>query len=83
MLLLHLGVGYLYTDFSDHAPFLNFDPSAFGLSGFLHDRQFPTFTGMIPFGSNLGGKQPIGTASQIQTRDLNYKPTAVCQRYVY
>ena len=73
-LLLHLGVGYLYTDFSDHAPFLNFDPSAFGLTGFLHDRQFPTFTGQS---NAYGGMQPIGTASQIQTRDLNYKPTAV------
>ena len=33
-ILLHLGVGYYHTNFHDHAPFLNFDPAAFGLSGF-------------------------------------------------
>src|SRR5262249_22147353 len=45
-LLLHLGAGYLHTSFSDRAPFLSFNPSDFGLSGFLINRQFPSVTGM-------------------------------------
>jgi hypothetical protein len=45
-LLLHLGAGYLHTSFSDKAPFLKFDPSAFDLSGFVQDRQFPSLTGL-------------------------------------
>jgi hypothetical protein len=45
-ILLHLGVGYLHTSFSDRAPFLNFQPSAFDLTGFVQDRQFPSLTGL-------------------------------------
>jgi len=45
-ILLHLGAGYLHTSFSDRAPFLTFNPSAFDLSGFVQDRQFPSITGM-------------------------------------
>src|SRR3984885_502244 len=45
-MLLHLGAGYYHTSFNDHAPFLKFNPSAFDLSGFLEDRQFPSLTGL-------------------------------------
>jgi hypothetical protein len=45
-ILLHLGVGYLHTSFSDKAPFLTFAPSSFDLSGFVQDRQFPSITGL-------------------------------------
>lgn len=45
-LLLHLGAGYFHTSFSDRAPFLDFNPSQFGLSNFLQNRQFPSVTGM-------------------------------------
>jgi hypothetical protein len=45
-ILLHLGAGYYHTSFSDKAPFLDFNPSNFGLSGFLEDRQFPSVTGL-------------------------------------
>jgi hypothetical protein len=52
-ILLHLGAGYFHTSFNDHAPFLKFDPSAFDLSGFLEDRQFPSVTGLC--GQLYGG----------------------------
>ncbi len=80
-LLLHLGAGMLWTQFLDHAPFLNFNPSAFGLSGFLHDRQFPSFTEMnYPVNpttllSQYGGMQNIGTAGQGQSLDYEQKPS--------
>ena len=83
-LLLHLGAGYYHTRFSDKAPFLNFDPSAFGLSNFLINRQFPSVTGMcVPspvFGATgcfgaLGGMQNIGTSGQIQSLNYEEKPT--------
>ena len=45
-MLLHLGAGYFHTSFNDHAPFLNFNPGDFGLSGFLENRQFPSLTGL-------------------------------------
>ncbi len=45
-ILLHVGAGYLHTSFNDHAPFLNFNPSAFDLTGFVQNRQFPSVTGM-------------------------------------
>jgi len=45
-ILLHMGAGYFHTSFNDHAPFLNFNPSAFDLSGFLENRQFPSLTGL-------------------------------------
>ena len=45
-MLLHLGAGYYHTSFNDHAPFLSFNPSAFDLSGFLENRQFPSLTGL-------------------------------------
>ncbi len=44
--LLHLGAGYMHTSFNDHAPFLNFNPSQFDLTGFVQNRQFPSITGM-------------------------------------
>lgn len=59
--LLHLGAGYLHTSFSDRAPFLNFNPSAFDLSGFVEDRQFPSVTGMC--GTLLGFGAPPGCIS--------------------
>ena len=81
-LLLHAGVGYYYTDFSDRAPFLNFNPSQFGLSGLVQNRQFPSITGncpFVPFGitclSAGGGMQTIGTAGQIQSLYHDNKPT--------
>jgi hypothetical protein len=78
-LLLHVGAGYIRTTFSDHAPFLNFNPSQFGLVGFLQHRQFPTFTGMDSLSSAgtplYGGMQPIGTAGQGQSYDVEGKPT--------
>jgi len=72
-LLLHLGAGYIRTTFSDRAPFLNFQPSSLGLVGFLHDRQFPSFTGMSS--TSYGGMQAIGTAGQGQSLDIEGKPT--------
>ncbi|HEY1759518.1 MAG TPA: TonB-dependent receptor [Bryobacteraceae bacterium] len=71
-LLLHLGAGYYWERFGDHAPFLDFNPSQFGLSGFEIDRQFPTVTGMS---GAYGGMQTIGTAGQIQTNNRQNKPT--------
>ncbi len=83
-LLLHLGAGYLHTSFSDHAAFLDFDPSQFGLSDFQHDRQFPTITGMCvgsffaPGCTNsTGGMQSIGTADQIQSISYEEKPSFI------
>ncbi len=81
-ILLHLGAGYYHTSFSDRAPFLTFNPSAFDLSGFVQDRQFPSVTGMCvaaPFGavgcSGYGGMQNIGTAGQIQGQNYEEKPS--------
>ncbi len=71
-LLLHLGMGYIRTKFGDAAPFTSFDPSQFGLVGFLIHRQFPSFTGMS---GAYGGMQSIGTVGQIQSLDLEGKPT--------
>ncbi len=74
----------LHTSFSDRAPYLSFNPSNFGLSGFLNDRQFPSFTGMCPaapFGQtgcgSPGGMQNIGTAGQIQSLNYEEKPSFV------
>lgn len=72
-LLLHVGVGYYYTSFSDHAAFLTFDPAAFGLSGFVQHRQFPSITGMSS--PLYGGMQTMGTNSQIQSIYHDNKPT--------
>jgi hypothetical protein len=86
-LLLHVGAGYMFTSFNDHAPFLNFNPSQFGLSGFVLDRNFPYVYGMCTNSAGVvttaapvcaggyGGMQAIGTASQIQSQDYEYKPT--------
>jgi hypothetical protein len=82
-LLLHIGAGYYHTRFADNAPFTSFNPSAFGLSNFLIDRQFPSVTGMCvapPPGATgcggvLGGMQNIGTSGQIQTLNFEEKPT--------
>src|SRR5579862_192853 len=83
-ILLHLGAGYLHTSFSDRAPFLSFNPSQFGLTGFLNDRQFPSFTGMNSCGGTVfapctayGGMQNIGTAAQIQSLNYEEKPSFV------
>ncbi|HLK51710.1 MAG TPA: TonB-dependent receptor [Bryobacteraceae bacterium] len=66
-LLLHLGGGYYHTSFSDRAPFLNFDPTQFGLNGFIQHRQFPSVTGMC---GQLSG--PPGTpTSCIQGTQTN------------
>jgi hypothetical protein len=79
-LLLHLGAGYIRTIFGDAAPFTSFDPSQFGLVGFLIHRQFPSFTGMnaplnTALASAYGGMQNIGTAGQIQSNTTEGKPT--------
>ncbi|HJT87082.1 MAG TPA: carboxypeptidase regulatory-like domain-containing protein [Bryobacteraceae bacterium] len=80
-LLLHLGAGYERVNFLDDAPFKNFDPTAFGLSGFLIHRQFPSITGMcatLPGQTacnGFGGMQTVGTANQGQTHTYYQKPT--------
>ena len=83
-LLLHLGAGYYHTSFSDHAPFLNFNPSAFDLTGFLQDRQFPSVTGMCgqlvgPFGtptSCIQGATRLISWRHAEYRDLRSNPVA-------
>ncbi len=88
-ILLHLGAGYYHTSFNDHAPFLNFKPSSFDLSGFLEDRNFPSVTGLCgqligPPGTPTSCIQgAIGTASGFggmqnigtngQTQSQNYE----------
>ena len=72
-LLLHVGAGYYYTSFSDHAAFLTFDPASFGLTGFVQHRQFPSLTGMSS--ALYGGMQTMGTNSQIQSIYHDNKPT--------
>ncbi len=59
--LLHVGAGFLDTSFSDRAPFLNFDPTQFGLTGFLQHRQTPSVTGMCVPGAPtiIGGAAPV------------------------
>ena len=82
-LLLHAGAGYYHTSFSDRAPELNFDPSQYGLSGFLIHRNFPVITGMCPapslFGasqgcSGYGGMQQLGPGAG-QTQSYEEKPS--------
>jgi hypothetical protein len=81
--LLHVGGGWARLNFGDHAPFLNFDPAQFGLSGFLIHRQFPSVSGMCVAGafgsgqacSGYGGVQNIGTSGQIQTLNIQEKPS--------
>ena len=78
-LLLHAGAGWQRVNFFDDAPFTKFDPAAFGLSGFVIHRQFPSVTGMcVLVGgscSGAGGMQNIGTANQGQTHTYYQKPT--------
>jgi hypothetical protein len=80
-LLLHLGAGWQRVNFFDDAPFQSFDPSAFGLSGFVIHRQFPSVTGMcvIPTGgtscTGYGGMQNVGTSNQAQAHNYYQKPT--------
>jgi hypothetical protein len=86
-LLLHAGAGYQRVNFFDDAPFKSFDPAAFGLSGFLIHRHFPSITGMcvplpstagttnVPGCSGYGGMQNIGPANQGQTHTYYQKPT--------
>ncbi len=71
-LLLHFGVGYYYTRYSDKAAFTSFNPSQFGLTGFVQDRQFPSITGMS---STYGGMQTMGTLGQIQSLYHDDKPS--------
>ena len=72
-ILLHLGVGYYYTTFSDRAAFLSFDPAAFGLTGFVQHRQFPSITGNVS--TLYGGMQNMGTNGQIQSIYHDNKPS--------
>ena len=72
-ILVHLGAGYYYTTFSDRAPFLDFDPAAFGLTGFVQHRQFPSITGMSS--ALYGGMQNLGTNAQIQSVYHDNKPS--------
>ena len=82
-LLLHVGAGFYHTRFADNAPFESFNPSQFGLSNFLINRQFPSVTGMCAYPiagttcttGGLGGMQNIGTSGQIQTLNFEEKPT--------
>ncbi len=83
-LLLHLGAGYLHTSFSDKAPFLDYNPASFDQSGFLNDRQFPSYTGANSCGGSVfvpcttyGGMQSFGTAGQIQSLNYEEKPSFV------
>jgi hypothetical protein len=72
-LLLHVGVGYYYTRYSDKAAFTSFDPAQFGLTGFVQDRQFPSITGMSS--TVYGGMQTMGTLAQIQSLYHDNKPS--------
>jgi Carboxypeptidase regulatory-like domain len=84
-ILLHFGAGYLGTSFSDRAPFLNFNPSQFGLTGFVQNRQTPTISGMCTLGvaavlggvapCSSGGMQNIGTSGQLQSQIYEQRPT--------
>ena len=77
-ILLHFGAGYYYTNFNDQAAYLNFNPSQFGLSGFVQDRQFPSITGMCTGGwpcTGAGGMETVGTLGQIQSLYHDNKPT--------
>ena len=71
-LLLHLGVGYYYTSFSDQAAFLSFNPSQFGLSWLCPRPPVPVLHGMCSSSArqpDYGGMQTIGTAGQIQSSE--------------
>ncbi|HLH42358.1 MAG TPA: carboxypeptidase-like regulatory domain-containing protein [Bryobacteraceae bacterium] len=77
-LLFHFGAGYMDTIFNDRAPFLSFDPSAFGLTGFIQHRQFPSVTGMCAgtlCAGGYGGMQNIGTSGQLQSWIHEERPT--------
>jgi hypothetical protein len=57
-LLLHLGVGYQHTSFSDKAPVLSYNAQTqLGLGGFLTNRNFPLVNGL---NNGYGGMQPTG-----------------------
>ncbi len=73
-LLLHAGIGYYKDNFDDHAPYLKFDPSQFGLSNFNTRGNFPYINGMN--NATYGGMQNIGTSGGIQSTTYGYKPTA-------
>ena len=77
-LLLHIGAGYLDTIFNDQAPFRSFDPSQFGLTGFIQHRQFPSVTGLCAgtlCAGGYGGMQNIGTSGQLQSYIHEERPT--------
>ena len=72
-LLLHLGVGYQHTSFSDRAPVLDFNAqSALGLSGFLLNRNLPLVNTMTD--STYGGMTNIGPEAG-QSTDYDEKTT--------
>jgi hypothetical protein len=72
-LLLHIGAGMYYSLFNDKAPFTSFDPTSFGLTGFVQQRQFPSITGTSS--ALYGGMQNMGTSGQIQSQWHEIKPT--------
>jgi Carboxypeptidase regulatory-like domain len=86
-LLLHLGAGYMFTSFNSFPPFRTFNPSQFGLSGFVLNFEFPYVYGMCTNAGGVvttaapvcaggyGGMQAIGTASQAISQNYEYKPT--------
>ena len=82
-LLFHAGAGYYHTSFSDRAPNLTFDPTQYGLQGFLIHRNFPVITGMCTapslFGASqgcggYGGMQQLGPGAG-QTQSYEEKPS--------
>src|SRR5579871_911496 len=71
-LLFHFGGGWARLTSNNRAPFTSFDPSAFGLSGFEIDRQFPSVTGLS---GAYGGMQNMGPQGPNQTQIQQEKPT--------
>jgi hypothetical protein len=76
-LLLHLGAGYINSTFNDATWWisqgLSFDPaSKLGLSGFLDQRNFPSFNGL--YNTAYGGMQNMGPGAGTP-KDFDEKPT--------
>jgi hypothetical protein len=80
-LLLHLGVGYQHTSFSDKAPVLSYNAQTqLGLSGFLTNRNFPLVSGLS---NAYGGMQQMGPAAG-QSTDYDEKAsTTVSATWVH
>jgi hypothetical protein len=69
-LLLHVGGGYIHSSFNDRSPELNFNPqSALGVSGFLNNQNFPTFSGLSSTSNSYGGMQGMGPSGQATMYD--------------